>query len=104
CGGPRACDASVDAPDADGSTGSIGSSGAIGDRLERLVDEVTACDRLIGWATGVQARAVAALGAGYESHYAAGLPSDASGLRRSEAASDAGKDCAVELGLARITG
>lgn len=36
--------------------------------------------------------------------YAAGLPPDASWLRRSEAASDAGKDCAVELGLARVTG
>ena len=90
--------ASVDAPDSDDSTDAAGES------LEHLVDRVTACDRLIGWATSQQARAVAALGAGYEQQYSAGLPPGASWLRRSEAATDAAKDCAVELGLARITG
>jgi hypothetical protein len=78
--------------------------GATGQRLGDLVDQVTACDRLIGWATGRQARAVSALAAGYEQHYLADLPAGASSEHRGEVVAEAVKDCVVELGLARVTG
>jgi hypothetical protein len=73
-------------------------------RFGVLVDRVTAADRLIGWASAVQARAVAALAAGYEQHYLDVLPAAASGWDRGEAIEQAGRDCVVELGLARVTG
>jgi hypothetical protein len=96
----------ADADDAAGPADPAGPSGAAGGRLGVLVDEVTACDRLIGWATGRQARAVAALGAGYEQHYLADLPAAAaaSGWVVGDVRAEAVKDCAVELGLARVTG
>jgi hypothetical protein len=72
--------------------------------LRELVDRVTAADRVISWATGVQARAVAALTAGYEAHYLADLPAAASSEHRSDALGAAVKDTAVELGIARTTG
>jgi hypothetical protein len=78
--------------------------GAAGQGLGDLVDQVAACDRLIGWATGRQAGAVAALSAGYEHHYLADLPAGASSEHRGEAVAEAVKDCAVELGMARVTG
>jgi Domain of unknown function (DUF222) len=76
----------------------------VGRGLGDLVDEVAACDRLIGWATAVQARAVAALAAGYERHYLDDLPAGASSEHRGEVAAEAIKDCAIELGMARVTG
>jgi hypothetical protein len=81
-----------------------GTSGPAGEGLGGLVDRVAACDRLIGWATGRQARAVAALAAGYEHHYLGDLPAGASSEHRGEAVAEAVKDCAVELGMARVTG
>jgi Domain of unknown function (DUF222) len=78
--------------------------GSAGQSLGELVDQVAACDRLIGWATGVQARAVSALAAGYERHYLADLPAGASSEHRGEVVAQAVKDCAVELGMARVTG
>jgi hypothetical protein len=78
--------------------------GAAGHSLGELVDQVAACDRLIGWATGRQARAVSALAAGYEQHYLADLPAGASSEHRGEVVAEAVKDCAVELGMARVTG
>jgi hypothetical protein len=88
-------------PDPDGA-GDL--DGAVGQSLGELVDRVTAADRLIGWATGVQARAVSALAAGYEQHYLADLPEAATAEHRGEAAAEAVKDCVVELGMARVTG
>jgi len=79
-------------------------SGRAGQGLGDLVDQVAACDRLIGWATGVQARAVSALAAGYERHYLADLPEAATAEHRGEAIAEAVKDCVVELGMARVTG
>jgi hypothetical protein len=72
--------------------------------LVGLGDRGTAADRLIGWATGVQARAVSGLAAGYERHYLADLPAGASGGHRGEVVAEAVKGCAVELGMARVTG
>jgi hypothetical protein len=76
-------------------------TGRAGQSLGDLVDQVAACDRLIGWATGRQARAVSALAAGYEHHYLADLPAGASSEHRGEVIAQAVKDCAVELGMAR---
>jgi hypothetical protein len=75
-----------------------------GESLGELVDQVAACDRLIGWATGRQARAVSALAAGYEQHYLADLPKAATAEHRGEVRAEAVKDCVVELGMARVTG
>ncbi|MEP6527049.1 MAG: hypothetical protein ABJA86_07770 [Nocardioidaceae bacterium] len=83
---------------------SVDPDGGVGQGLGELVDRVTAADRLIGWATGVQARAVSALAAGYEQHYLADLPAGASSEHRGEVVAEAVKDCAVELGMARVTG
>jgi hypothetical protein len=80
-----------------------GSDGLAGQSLGELVDRVTAADRLMSWATGMQARAVAGLAAGYEAHHLADLPAAASGEHRGEARAEAIKDCVVELGLARVT-
>ena len=68
------------------------------------MDRVTACDRLIGWATAQQARTVAVLAAGYEAHYLADLPAAATGEHRGEVRAEAVKDCVVEVGMARVTG
>ena len=90
--------------DAAGGAGAVGPDGLAGQSLGELVDRVTACDRLMCWATGVQARAVAGLAAGYEAHYLADLPDTASSEHRGEVVAEAVKDCVVELGLARVTG
>ena len=86
------------------SGGPAGPAGLVGRPLGELVDRVTAADRLMSWATGMQARAVAALAAGYETHHLADLPAAASGEHRGEARAEAIKDCVVELGMARVTG
>jgi hypothetical protein len=104
-GGPASNGAAVPAVPAD-LADPVGpdTSGPTGQSLGDLVDQVAACDRLIGWATGRQARAVSALAAGYERHYLADLPAGASGAHRGEVVAEAVKDCVVELGLARATG
>jgi len=61
------------------------------------LDQITGWDRIQGWATAMQAREVAAMVADYER---TGLPGGSPAERRT----DAERDAAVELGLARGTG